>query len=484
MNGHEHEAKPHRLLAVVAIAALLVGGGIADRAHRPPAPRPRGARLTDVGMPAAAPPGALSSSWFCAFAGAPAGVVATGVLGIVNAGDREVSGSVAYISSQGASPTDPITVGAHATLSVAEPAGAGPYLAALVDLDGGDVAVEQAITGSAGIAGAPCATSASTQWHFADGTTAKDDTLLIGLFNPFPDDAVVDFAFTTEQGRESSVGALQAVPVPARRLVVVDIGQHLRRRAHVATSISARIGRIVAAQLQAKLPATGPAGLSLEIGGGRPELVWTFADGLAGAGLAERFHLYNPSPNDARVQVRLALDEGSVDPFTLDVPPFSTATIDANHDGRIPAGVGHAVEFRSVNGVGVIVDRSYDEPLAQGHTAVVESTAASEAAPEWALALGQASRGNDEWLIVFNPGGAPVQVNVVVPDAGLLVPIPGLEGLSVPAGHRIAVRLGDHVQRTLLPLLVQASGPVVVERNLATIGGPGTIATVGVPLAG
>jgi hypothetical protein len=468
---------------VGVIAALLLAGAIADRAHRPPAPRPSAARYTDLGMPAAAPAAALSSSWFCAFAGAPAGVTATGVLRIVNPGGHAVSGSVTYVPSQGEGRSEPISVDAHAALAVTEPAGA-PYLAALVNLDGGDVAVEQAIAGSAGIAGSPCATSASPQWHFADGTTAKDDTLLIGLFNPFPDDAVIDFAFTTDQGREASIGALQAVPVPARSLVVVDIGQHLRRRAHVATSITARIGRIVAAQLQAKLAAGGPTGLSLEIGGGQPRPAWTFADGRASTGVAESFHLYNPGPDDARVEVRLVLDQGSADPFTMDVPPFGTATIDANHDGRIPANVGHAVQFRSVNGVGVIVDRSYDVARAAGHSAVVQSTPASVAARAWAFAWGETTASANEWVIVYNPGPGRVQVTVVTPDSGALEPVPGLDGVTVPGGRRSIVALGDHVERDALPLVVQASGPVVVERSLAVAGGPGMVATVGVPLAG
>jgi hypothetical protein len=478
-----HESRPHRIVAVAAIVALLGAGALLDRAHRP-SPTGSARRLASVGMPVEAPPGALSSSWFCAFAGAPAGASASGVLGIVNPGAEAVSGTVTFIPSQGATRTRAIDVGAHAATTVAEAAGPAPFVAALVDMDGGGVAVEQAITGSAGIAGAPCATSASSQWHFADGTTAKDDTLLIGLFNPFPDDAVVDFAFTTDQGREANIGALQAVPVPARSLVVVDIGQHLRRRAHVATSITARVGRIVAAQLQGKRPAAGPAGLSLEIGGGRPETSWTFADGLARPGLTESFHLYNPGPDDARVEVHLLLDQGSADPFTVDVPPFATATIDANHDPRMPSGVGHAVVFRSVNGTGVVVDRSYDVAPAANHTAVVESTPASEAAPAWAFALGQASSGADEWLIVFNPGPSPVQVNVIIPDGGHQLPVPGLEGLTVAGGHRVVLRLGDHLQRAVLPLVVQATGPIVAERNLAVVGGPGAIATVGVPLAG
>jgi hypothetical protein len=484
MSVPREEGGPRRLLAAGAIVALLIGGGIADRAHRPRPPRPSAARFTDLGMPAAAPAAALSSSWFCAFAGAPAGVSAAGVLSIVNTGGQAVSGTVIFIGSQGPSPSEPISVPSRAALQLAEPVGPSPYLAALVNVDGGDVAVEQAINGSAGIAGAPCATSASTQWHFADGTTAKDDTLLIGLLNPFPDDAVVDFAFTTDQGREASVGALQAVPVPGRSLVVVDIGQHLRRRVHMATSITARVGRIVAAQLQAKLPPGGTSGLSLEIGGGQPRPVWTFADGRADPRVAERFQLYNPGPDDARVEVRLVLDQGSADPFTVDVPPFGTATLDANHDGRIPASVGHAVEFRSVNGVGVVVDRSYDVAPAGGHSAVVLSTPASESARAWAFAWGETTTSANEWVIVYNPGPAAVQVTMVTPENGAFVAIPGLDAIAVPGGRRSVVALGDHVQRAALPLVVQASGPVVVERSLAVAAGPGASATVGVPLAG
>ena len=53
---------------------------------------------------------------------------------------------------------------------------------------------------------------------------------------------------------------------------------------------------------------------------------WLEADG----GLVEQYHIYNPNQREAHVQVSLALDQGSAEPFSLTVPPTSAMTLVAN----------------------------------------------------------------------------------------------------------------------------------------------------------
>jgi hypothetical protein len=50
-----------------------------------------------------------------------------------------------------------------------------------------------------------------------------------------------------------------------------------------------------------------------------------------------------------------------------------------------------------------------------------------------------------------------------------------------PAG-RVALRLGDHVSRTPLPVVVDADGPVVAERETYAVGRVGLSAVIGIPV--
>ena len=61
---------------------------------------------------------------------------------------------------------------------------------------------------------------------------------------------------------------------------------------------------------------------------------------------------------------------------------------------------------------------------------------------------------------------------------------PDLQDLEVPAGGRRTIRLSEHVDEAeVLPLVVDADGPVVVERGLYRVGGRGISQSMGIPLA-
>jgi hypothetical protein len=45
------------------------------------------------------------------------------------------------------------------------------------------------------------------------------------------------------------------------------------------------------------------------------------------------------------------------------------------------------------------------------------------------------------------------------------------------------MRLGDHIKRADLPIEVNATGPVAVERDLYSVKGSSLIMSIGIPLA-
>ena len=75
------------------------------------------------------------------------------------------------------------------------------WVSALVEINNGTAAVEHTVSGPLGADVAPCSPAGSDHWYFADGSTTVDARELLFLFNPFPEDAIVDLSFSTEDGR-------------------------------------------------------------------------------------------------------------------------------------------------------------------------------------------------------------------------------------------------------------------------------------------
>jgi hypothetical protein len=65
---------------------------------------------------------------------------------------------------------------------------------------------------------------------------------------------------------------------------------------------------------------------------------------------------------------------------------------------------------------------------------------------------------------------------------GQRVGLDGVQDVEVPAGQRRSVRLGDHIKRADLPIVVDATGPVAVERDLYQVKGLSLIMSIGTPL--
>src|SRR5439155_3742066 len=212
--GRVSSLTPRRLPIVLTIVALLAGGGLADRGGRP---APAGAReQSPFAMPVAAPSSALSSTWYCAGGTSQPKGFADGWLVLANAEDRTVHVDVTFI------PNDPSIRPRHVPVDV-KPLSQltlhdfdylqAQFVAATVEVRGGGVVAEHFVLGPGGASVAQCASSASDRWYFADGGTTRDATELLALFNPFPEDAIVDLSFTTEAGGIEPE-ALQALVVP------------------------------------------------------------------------------------------------------------------------------------------------------------------------------------------------------------------------------------------------------------------------------
>jgi hypothetical protein len=475
-----------RVPALLVIVLILVAGGALDRWARSSSdagPADPGEEIALSG-PTAAPASARSSAWYCTGATGEADAAADGTVVIANAGDRGLRADITVIPSGGDPGQRSIEVAANgrASLRLADVVQA-PHLSAVVELDGGEAAVELSTSGPLGASVTPCASSASPTWYFADGVTTRDATEVLLVLNPFPEDAVVDLAFTTEEGQVTPQ-ALTGLAVPGRGMTAINVGEFVQRRESVAVRINARTGRLVVARLQLFDGSVGRKGVSVALGVPSPAPEWYFADGLAADGLAERFQVYNPLQAEAQVELAIALDDGEAEPLRITVPRESRVSVVANDESRIPKSVGHAVTVRSTNGVDVVVERSFDSAGAGGRAGVGWSPGATAPARGWLFAAGQADAALEEWLAVANPGSAPAEVSVVLLAGGTRRDIPGLRSVQVPAGGRVVLRMGDHVPvpAPALSLAVSGSQPVVAERLLLAQGSLGLTVTPGIAL--
>ncbi len=468
------------LPVVVVLVAILGGLALVEVGDPPPG---RFGTASAFAMPTADPTSSLSSTWFCA-ASANAGEGDSGlVVSVANRSEEPRSGTVTWFPAGADAVTRPVQVGPRQGLALeADEAVDAGAVSAMVELDGGGVAVEHMVEASGGTSVAPCASSASDRWYLANGTTARDATQVLVLFNPFPDDAIVDIAFATDQGRDEPE-ALQGLPVPSGTTTRVNVGEVVRRRDVTATSVMTRSGRLVVDRLQRFDPSDGRSGVSLTLAAPASAEEWTFPDGQYEEGLVERWHVYNPHDQDAVVILEVVPDTGEVPiPLERTVSARGQLIIDAAETALVPPGVGHSSTIRSINGVEVVAERELSgvaPSTRRGWSSMLGSPLSSEG---WLLPSGPGIGPVADRLSVYNPGAGPVRFSVSALVEGQVAPIDGLSDVELGPAQRQEVDLTEVVERSPVPMVVTADGALVVERDLSPAVDAGISTTLGTPL--
>jgi hypothetical protein len=360
------------------------------------------------------------------------------------------------------------------------------------------VAVEQQITGPLGQASVPCATAGAAQWFFATGATLINAGEVISLLNPYPTVAVVNLSFTTDQGLEQPQ-AFQAIVVPPGSLVPVNLGDQLRRRQTIATSIIAQSGRVVAWKTDvvtppaagqallgtpaAQAPLADPAepvpGTTLTLGTAAPSTDWTWPDGNAGNGVTEQYVIYNPGHQTAELRLAVDLAQGVAEPFTLSVGPYQVSTVVSSSAVRIPPGVGHAAVLVSTNNVPVVAERTIAAAPSSGWSGLGELEGGQLTANKWLLPYFPPDNTHSGRVVVFNPSATTARAN-----------LSGVAGASVLASVTVAARGWTPIALNNLrsigggPLVLTASEPVYVESDYYGRGAMAGISlSLGVPLS-
>lgn len=485
-----------RVPVIAAVVVVLVGLIVADRLFlaAPPAVSPTTEDMSVVGAPGDS---AASTTWYCPGGSTSADGDAELTVVVANTGAQPVEGIATVVAFSPGAPTPPPAVqerfalGAHSrVVLMPKDLVQSPHVAVTVEVNGGDVVVEQGVAGSLGFDLSACAISGSDSWYFADGATTRASTLLLHLYNPFAVPAIVDLGFAATEGRAEPAD-LQGVVVPPRALVAVNVGDHVRREPAVSTSVVARSGRLVVGKIGRRAE-PGQRGMVAGLGAPQPAETWRFPEGVVGGGVVERFHLYNPTDDEASVDLEMVLDDGVFEPIAVPVPAHSRVTLTVNGEAeagvQIPEGVGHSALFRSLNGVGVVIERGLE---ATGRRAGLASTmGAVEPALKWGLAAGVATSAVEEWIVVYNSADAPAEVRVTAISDGRAEVLDKLGGLTVPPLGRRGFKLNDVLQKASpglaeevleAALVVEADRPVVVERAMYRVGRPGISTSIAIP---
>jgi hypothetical protein len=468
-----------RAPAVLVLLAVIVAAGFVDHSFG----RPKAAVQTTAGsMPVAPPASALSSTWYCAGGSAASSGTADMSVAVVNDGQDPRTGTITFTPNQGDPKSVPVTVppSSRAVFRALDAVKA-PFVAATVELDGGAAAAEVGVGGPLGSSVTQCASSASDTWYFAEGVTTKDAAETLFVYNPFPEDAIVDLTFSTEDGVSAPQG-LQGLAVRGRGLLPVNVGDFVHRRQQVSTQLTTRVGRVVVSRLQTFDGTAGRKGQSLALGAPAPSRTWYFPEGIVAPGITERYQLYNPANREVRAELNLALEQGAAEPIDVTVPAQARVTVSGNDEKRIPRQVAHAVTVTSEN-PGLVVERAIDAVSPAPRAGFSSIVGATKLFDHWLFAVGQADEAWDEWIVVQNPGTRAVTFSVTALANGQRVGIDGLQDLQVAAGERMAVRLGEHIKRSDLPVAVDATGPVAVERDLYQVKGLSLIMSIGTPVA-
>lgn len=483
--------KAWRWPALVLIPVLLVAGVVAEREITDEPASTMVTAVTSSPLPTVADGSALSSTWYCA-AGTATGDdtgSAEQTVHVSNQSDADRSGTLTVYPEGGQPVEAPLEVAAFSDVDVrVSDVVTAPYAAALVEMDGGDIAVQHELVGPAGRSVSPCASTPSPTWTFPVGTTRPGSTLTLTLFNPFPGEAVIDVSALSDDGiREPE--AYQGLVIPGSGVRTLKVSEVITLRAEVNTLVRARSGRVVAEIVQTSdgtvptddagqadptyVPVTAK-GLTAMLGAPTSAPAWIFPNGSSGAGYSETFVVYNPSDTTAEVDVQVLLDDptanGTAEPFELTVEPRTYRSVDLfdPSDSRVPPDIGHAVVVRARNGVPVVAGRAVSSSAEEDPAGLAYTIGAPAVATRWMAAVGALPEQRASSFTIFNPSpDTPATFTVRSSGGGRNDVLDGLDDVTVAPNSRHVVTVGpDGSGVPGLALEVDADQPVVVEAHI------------------
>jgi len=294
--------RPLRRVINTALILTVIGAAVMiDRRDPGPSEGATVALAQFAGFPHISSGGRISTSWFCPGAAAGDGIESASVV-IANSGDQEIVASVNFLSDKEPE-NETVTVAPRSRIEVDLLRGRTVgVIVPVVEIIGSVGTVEQELIYKAGDVTAQCVSQTSNSWFFADGFTAEGSTQRLVLINPYPASAVVNVAYTTNDGRRTppTLQGLILAPRSVRSISLAEAGATDEPR--IAIEVKATNGQIVASRMQHYLGA-GRLGYSTGLGVPAALGEWWFTSGRTGENVTEELVVFNPSDALAQVNV-------------------------------------------------------------------------------------------------------------------------------------------------------------------------------------
>jgi hypothetical protein len=436
-------------------------------------------------MPSAPTADRLTESWFCP------GVPATGVEGvegsvvIVNRSPERRVGSVLVYNETAenrrlALDLDP-WASSFVDLDLTLP---GAMVGALVEVEGGGVLVEQQSSRPSGNSSAACANATSDAWFLADGSTAEGSIDQIVLSNPYDQTVVASLEFATREGPRAP-GSYSGLTVPARSVRVIDLGAPgagAQGEPILAVSVQASRGRLVVGRSQWFLGG-GRLGTQVTLASPTPRSQWWFSNGDQSEGTVERYAIYNPSDDDAEVDVIVLGVDVPFFPEPIVVPSRQVVVFDPSEVADFPTG-DYSIVLSTLAEESIVVERAttqvLDDEIGTSVIAGAVSRPDGYYANSWYVVQAPA-RPTAQALAIHNADNGAGTVTVSVIGSSGPVPVPGLTDVPLGAAQRIELDLTDPLVLGR-PLLVDATNRVFVEQWFPTGRGDLRVASWAIPV--
>ncbi|MEO1063099.1 MAG: DUF5719 family protein [Actinomycetota bacterium] len=468
-----------RAPALIVLVAVLVAGAVRDR-DRDEAVADEVVTASQVG-----PTAGRSGSppvWYCPTLrltettgedDETTGLTVEGTLLLVNPSPTSIEAEVTVQGGSSLPELLEVEVGARSLveLPVAE-LNSDPTVAAIVESSSDRLVVARELTGVLGRDVAPCLDRIDSEWYLGSGSTAGDADLVYTVYNPLSEDAVIDLEVVTEVESGVVPGAsLQGIVVRAGGVRGLDLGQLVRRREDVSTRLVVRSGRVAVDRLTSRDGTDGRRGMSVAPGTLAPATEWFLPGGRLEPGIRQSLVLHNPGERPAEVDIEVQSGDAFVEPQQRTVPAEDAIVVALDDQVfGIPDGVDHSIIVRGLTDVPVVAElvTSAVEAAAAADLPAIAGgddggPGASAAATDWVVPLLTGGADGESSLIVHNPFGEPVDVEVLrLADGDRVV----VSTVTIEPARDARIDLRE-VDPSRYAVVVSASAPVVVAA-----GGP------------
>jgi Tol biopolymer transport system component len=310
-------------------------------------------------------------------------------------------------------------------------------------------------------------TQPSSTWYLAEGCTAGGMETWVMIMNPNGTTVNADVTLMTELG-PIEPPELQGIALDPYACGAFDIGRYVQNY-DVSTMVTSTGGSVVC---ERSMYGNSRTWAHNSVGVSSMSAEWYFAEGCTAGGMETWILLQNPNPFEVICGMLLYTDQGiiSVDPDDspyIHIPAGSRRTINLGQyvtSYEVSAYIYHP--FPGEEPRPLVCERAmYGGGRAWAH----DSIGVTEPSTTWYLAEGCTAGGMETWLLVENPLGEDVEMNITMQtDAGLIAP-DELQGYVLPAHSRSTFNLNDYILETYnVSTMVEALGAgwIVVERAM------------------